>query len=70
MDILDINAKNIHIEMCSFVLINSTFYKKNSLDINCRYNGLEHDIYILRNEGNILSLGDFKAKKTLIKLLI
>jgi hypothetical protein len=54
MDILDINANKIHIEICSFVPINSTFYKKNSLDKNCSYNGLEHDIYILRND--ILSL--------------
>jgi hypothetical protein len=42
--------------------INSTFYKKNNLDRNCPYNTLEQDIYSLRNEGNILLLGDFNAR--------
>jgi hypothetical protein len=44
-----------------FSPINSTFYKKNNLDNNCPYNNLEQDIYSLKNEGNILLLGDFNA---------
>jgi hypothetical protein len=38
------------------------FDKKNNLDNNCRYNNLEQDIYSLKNEGNILMLGDFNAR--------
>jgi hypothetical protein len=59
---LDTNAKKMYMEICYFVPIDSTFYKKNNLDINCTYNNLEQDIYSLKNEGNILVLGDFNAK--------
>jgi hypothetical protein len=52
-----------------FAPINSTFYKKNNLDRNCPYNNLEQDIYNLKNEGNILLLGDFNAMTELNKLL-
>jgi hypothetical protein len=52
----------MYISICYFSPINSTFYKKNNLDRNCPYNNLEHDIYILRNEGNILMLGEFNAR--------
>jgi hypothetical protein len=52
----------MHIEICYFAPINSTFYKKNNLDKNCPYNNLEQDIYNLKNEGNILQLGDFNAR--------
>ena len=47
----------MHIAICYFSPINSTFYKK-----NCPYNNLEQDIYNLKNEGNILLLGDFNAR--------
>jgi hypothetical protein len=52
----------MYIEICYFAPINSTFYKKNNLDRNCPYNNLEQDIYSLKNEGNILLLGDFNAR--------
>jgi len=38
------------------------FYKKGNLDKNCPYLGLENDIFNLRNEGNILLMGDFNAR--------
>jgi hypothetical protein len=41
IEILDTNAKKMYIEICCFSPINSTFYKKNNLDINCPYNNLE-----------------------------
>jgi hypothetical protein len=56
----------MYIEICYFAPINSTFYKKNNLDNNCPYNNFEQDIYSLKNEGNILLLGDFNAR-TVIK---
>jgi hypothetical protein len=59
--ISDINAKNIYITICYFTPINSTFYKKSNLDQNCPCNGLEHDIYNLRNEGSVLFIGDFNV---------
>jgi hypothetical protein len=62
IEIPDINAKKMYIEICYFAPINSTFYKKNNIDINCSYNTLEHDIYCLRNEDNILLLGYFNAR--------
>jgi hypothetical protein len=62
MEISDTNAKTMYIEICYFAPINSTFYKKNNLDNNCPYNNLEQDIYSLKNEGNILLLGDFNAR--------
>jgi hypothetical protein len=52
----------MYISICYFSPIDSTFYKKNDLDNNCHYNNLEHDIYSLKNEGNILLLGDFNAR--------
>lgn len=64
MEISDINTKKIYLAICCFVPINSTFYKKNNLDKNSPYNGLEHDISNLRNEGNIILLGDFNARIT------
>ena len=51
-------------EICYFAPINSTFYNKNNLDRNCPYNNLEQYIYSLKNEGNILLLGDFNARTT------
>jgi hypothetical protein len=63
MEISDINAKNICIAICYFISINTTFYKKNNLDKKIPYNGLERDIYSLRNEHSILFLGDFNARK-------
>jgi hypothetical protein len=62
MEILDTSAKNMYIAICYVAPINSTFYKKNNLDNNCPYNNLEQDIYSLKNEGNILLLGDFNAR--------
>jgi hypothetical protein len=62
IEISDTNAKNVYIEICYFSHINSTFYKKNNLDNNCPYNNLEQDIYSLKNEGNILLLGDFNVR--------
>jgi hypothetical protein len=52
----------MYIAICYFAPINSTFYKKSNLDNNCPYNNLEQDIYSLKNEGNILLLGDFNAR--------
>jgi hypothetical protein len=52
----------MYIAIFYFAPINSTFYKKNNLDNNCPYNNLEQDIYSLKNEGNILLLGDFNAR--------
>jgi hypothetical protein len=52
----------MHIPICYSTRNNSTFFKKNNLDINCPYNTLEQDIYSLINEGNILLLGDFNAR--------
>jgi hypothetical protein len=63
MEISNINAKKIYIAICYSTPINSTFYKKNNLDKNCPYN-LEEDIHSLRNNGDILLLGDFNAKTT------
>ena len=53
--------KKIYIAISYFSPINSNFYKKNNLDKNYPYNGLENDIFSLRNEGNILLMGDFNA---------
>jgi hypothetical protein len=64
MEISNINAKNMYTTICYFAPINSTFYKKNNLDKNCPYNNLEKDIYNLKNEGNILLLGDFNVRTT------
>jgi hypothetical protein len=61
MKIYDINTKNIYIKICYFTPINSTFYTKNNLDKNCPYKILEQDIYNIKNEGSILSLGEFNA---------
>ena len=47
--------------MCCFMPINSTFGKKHNLDKVFPYNGLEHDISILINEGDILLLGYFNV---------
>ena len=62
IEITDIYDKKTYIAICYFAPINSNFYKKNSLDKNCPYNGLENDIYGLRNEGNILLMGYFNAQ--------
>ena len=53
--------KKTYIAICYFAPINSNFYKKKNLDKNCPYNGLENEISSLRNEGNILLMGDFNA---------
>jgi len=45
-----------------FPPINSNFYKKKNLDKTNPYNGLENDISSLRNDGNILLIGDFNAR--------
>ena len=47
-----------------FASINSNFYKKKYLDKNCPYYGLENDISSLRNEGNILLMGDYNARNS------
>jgi hypothetical protein len=62
IEISNTNAKTMYIEICFFSPINSTFYKKNNLDRNCLYNNLEQDVYSLKNEGNILLLGNFSAR--------
>jgi hypothetical protein len=64
MEISDINAKNIYITIFYLAPINFTFYKKNNLDKNFPYNGLEHDIYSMINEGSMLFLGDFNVRIT------
>jgi exonuclease III len=64
IEISDTNTKKMYIAIFYFSPINSTFYKKNNLDKNCPYNNLEQDIYNLKNEGNILLLGDFNARTT------
>jgi exonuclease III len=62
IEITDINNKKTYIAICYFPPINSNFYKKKNLDKNSPYNGLENDISSLRNEGNILLIGDFNAR--------
>lgn len=62
IEITDIYDKNTYIAICYSPPINSNFYKKKSLDKNSPYNGLENDISSLRNEGNILLMGDFNAR--------
>ena len=62
IEITDINNRKTYIAICYFAPINSNFYKKNNLDKNCPYNGLENDISRFRNEGNILLMGDFNAR--------
>ena len=59
--ISDSITNRIFLAICYFAPINSTSYKKNNLDKNCPFNTLEKEIYNLRNEGNILLLGDFNA---------
>jgi hypothetical protein len=44
--------------------MNSIFYKKNNLDKNCPYNGLEQEIYSLSNDGSIIFLQDFNVGTT------
>jgi len=44
-----------------FPPINSNFYKKKNLDKTNPYNGLQSDISSLRNDGNIILIGDFNA---------
>lgn len=43
---------------------------KNSLDKNCPYNGTKHDIYSLRNEGNIFFVGHFNPRTTTSQAII
>ena len=62
IEITNINDKKTYIAICYFFPINSNFYKKKNLDKNCPYNGLENDISSIRNEGNILLMGDFNAR--------
>ena len=62
IEISNTNAKKMYIAIFYFAPINSIFYKKSSLDKNCPYNNLEQDIYNLKNEGNILLLGDFNVR--------
>lgn len=61
MEIVDINAKKPILEIYYFVPINSNIYKKNNLDKTYPHNCLNHDISGLRNEGNILLIGDFNT---------
>ena len=63
MNIPENNAKKTYIVIWYFARINSNVYEKNNLDKTCPYNGLEHDIYSLRNEGTILLMGEFNTKK-------
>lgn len=51
METTNINTNRIFIAICYFAPTNSRFYKKNNLDKTCPYNGLEHDISSLINEG-------------------
>ena len=44
-----------------FPPINSNFYNKKNLDKTNPYNCLKNNIYRLRNEGNILLMGDLNA---------
>jgi hypothetical protein len=64
IEISNTNAKKMYIAICYFAPINSTFYKKRDLDNNCPCNNFEQDIYSLKNEGNILLLGDFNVRTT------
>lgn len=70
MEISNINVVFFYITICYFEPINSSFYRKNNLDKTCPYNGLEHDIYCLRNEGNILLLRDFNDITTTEQTII
>ena len=63
MGITDINDKKFYIEFYYFGLINSNFYENKNLDKFFPYNGLEHDISILRNVGNIFLMVNFNARK-------
>ena len=62
IEIKDINNKKSYIAICYFPPINYNFYKKKNLDKTNPYNGLENDISSLRNDGNILLIGDFNAR--------
>ena len=62
IEIRDINNKKSYIAICYFPPINSNFYKKKNLDKTNPYNGLENDISSLRNDGNILLIGEFNAR--------
>jgi hypothetical protein len=58
-DILYINVNKIYIEYVNSFLLILLFIRKINLDTNCPYNGLEEDIYSLRNEFIVLFLGEF-----------
>ena len=45
MEIKYINDKKTYIDIYYFSPTNSKFYKKNNLDKNCPYNGLNNDIF-------------------------
>lgn len=62
IEISDSTTNRIFLAICYFTPINTISYKKNNLDKNCPFNTLERDIYNLRNEGNILLLGDFNGR--------
>ena len=62
IEIKDINNKKSYISICYFPPINSNFYKKKNLDKTNPYNSLENDISSLKNDGNILLIGDFNAR--------
>ena len=64
MGISSLNAKKIYIATCYLMPIISTFYKKHNLNQNCPFKGLQHNINTLKNEGNIIFLGEFNARKT------
>jgi hypothetical protein len=64
MEIFDIKAKNIYVEIYYLTPSNSTFYTKNDLYKNHPYKILEQDIYNMKNEGSILLLGEFNARTT------
>ena len=64
MEIFDINAKKIYIEIYYVSLINSTFTIKAIYIIKCPYNRLEDGICSLINEGSIIFLGEFNARTT------
>lgn len=65
-----INRYGLRFKTLHFAPINSTFYRKNNLDKICPYNSLEHDISNLRNECNILLLGNFNARTTTSQAII
>jgi len=53
-----------------FPPINSKFYKRKNIDKMNPYNGLENDISSLRNDGNMILIGDFNARTSNNQVII